>query len=462
MIRASRRFNLLEELRAPYVIAEGGEATWSSLSGADSGRRFYWRRGGAAPSFFTLEGVGLLFGSVEDYTPPAGHEWERDEPVLDVDGELKASIWRASDGSVALPFDPDDVALQVRSERYVNAQRARSSHTKRATMSAYYGLRPVLPRSVQIALRRAYAPVQARVQFPRWPVEPALHDMLDFVARTIAEVTGPYPTLAAWPDGLQWALVLTHDVETARGRDAVVALSRHEEELGFRSSWNFVSERYDVPHALREELASRGFEVGVHGLFHDGRDLDHKVLPDRLPAMRANAAAWNAVGFRSPATHREWDTMPMLGFDYDSSSPDTDPFEPRSGGCCSWLPFFNSSLVELPITLPQDHTLFVILRRDALEEWTAKVDFLRERGGMALLITHPDYLLDDARLGAYVGLLERLHDSYGMWSALPREVAQWWRRRHASSIVSSGAGCRVTGPASEEARIVVMRPRQAE
>ena len=51
--------------------------------------------------------------------------------------------------------------------------------------------------------------------------------------------------------------------------------------------------------------------------------------------MRAYAERWEAVGFRSPATHRDWELMPLLGVDYDSSSPDTDPFEPKSGGCCT-------------------------------------------------------------------------------------------------------------------------------
>ena len=48
-----------------------------------------------------------------------------------------------------------------------------------------------------------------------------------------------------------------------------------------------------------------------------------------------------------------------------------------AGGCCSWLPFFNRSMVELPITLPQDHTLFVILRRGS-SAWHEKAEILAE------------------------------------------------------------------------------------
>ena len=73
--------------------------------------------------------------------------------------------------------------------------------------------------------------------------------------------------------------------------------------------------------------------------------------------------------------------MPLLGFDYDSSYPDTDPYEPQAGGCCSWLPFTNGDLVELPITMPQDHTLFTILRVEDERPWLDKAAFLRERVG---------------------------------------------------------------------------------
>ena len=110
------------------------------------------------------------------------------------------------------------------------------------------------------------------------------------------------------------------------------------------------------------DLIEAGFEVGVHGIYHDGRDLESwSTWQQRLPIAHKSAEGWNAVGFRSAACHRHSDWMQSLNFDYDSSSPDTDPFEPQNGGCCTWLPFFNGELVELPLTLRQDHTLFVIL-----------------------------------------------------------------------------------------------------
>lgn len=143
----------------------------------------------------------------------------------------------------------------------------------------------------------------------------------------------------------------------------------------------------------------------------------------------------------------------MLGFDYDSSYPDTDPFEPQAGGCCTWLPFVNDGLVELPLTLPQDHTLFVILRHSDERLWLEKAALLRERGGMALVNTHPDYGLDGLLVEAYGRFLRTLRDDPGLWQALPSEVSAWWRRRSGSRLERTGDGWQVVGPAANEAAV---------
>jgi hypothetical protein len=218
--------------------------------------------------------------------------------------------------------------------------------------------------------------------------------------------------------------------------------------------------RYRVEPDVVDELTARGFEVGVHGLYHDGRDLaSAELLAERLPAMREHARAWGAVGFRSPATHRQWELMPMLGFDYDTSYPDTDPFEPQSGGCCTWLPYFNRDLVELPITLPQDHTLFAILRREDERAWVEKAAAIRDRGGMALIITHPDYMLERRFLDVYARFLAAFGDDPSLWRVLPRDVSAWWRRRAESRIVPAGDGWRVEGAAAAEATVALVHPR---
>ena len=323
-------------------------------------------------------------------------------------------------------------------------------------MSAYYTVRPVLPRRLQIALRRLYSRVQGRTPFPRWPVEPSLDDLLDRVLAWATAVAGrPVPWIAPWPAGHRWAMVLTHDVETDEGLRRMPLLRAVEDRTGSRSSWNFVPGRYAVPDDLVAELQASGQEVGLHGLQHDGRDLEPGHFEQRLPEMRRHAERWGAVGFRSPATHRSWDAMARLPFAYDSSFPDTDPYEPQPGGCCSLLPFFVGGVVELPITMPQDHTLFVILRAQDAATWLEKIAWIRERGGLAVVLTHPDYVDAAPALPAYEELLTAVAADPDVWRPLPREVAAWWRRRARTDVVVDGNGWGLAGPAADEATITM-------
>ena len=48
--------------------------------------------------------------------------------------------------------------------------------------------------------------------------------------------------------------------------------------------------------------------------------------------------------------------------------------------------------IELPYTLAQDSTLFILLQEQSAEIWRRKLDWVAEHGGMALVNVHPDYL----------------------------------------------------------------------
>jgi peptidoglycan/xylan/chitin deacetylase (PgdA/CDA1 family) len=248
--------------------------------------------------------------------------------------------------------------------------------------------------------------------------------------------------------------VLTHDVERAGGYEIVDEVMALEAQEGLRSAWYFVPERdYRVDDALVGRLWERGFEVCVHGLHHDGRDLQPGVFEKRLPAMRSYAERWGSVGFRSPSTQRSRDVIAALRCDHDSSYSDVARFEPQGGGSCSWLPFFVDDVVELPITMPMDHTLFELLGHTDERIWIEKAEFLRDRGGMALMLTHPDYLREDTTRASYSAFLARVARDQTAWQALPREVSDWWRRRAASSLRWDRDTWVVEGPAPE-ARVV--------
>lgn len=385
------------------------------------------------------------------------HEgWESVAAVEDDHGRVIAAVRRSPEGVVYLPFDPAEVIRRYWSESYSKLIENGSSRAKHLGRRAYYVVRPGLPRNTQLWVRRRYRGVQSRVGFPRWPVEPCLHDFYGWFADLLVDLAGcPVPSIAPWPRRRRWALVLTHDVETGDGCDRIPALRGIEESLGLRSAWYFVPKRYTVPGETIRSLIAGGFEVGVHGLYHDGHDMEPNVLPRRSTEIRRHGEEWGARGFRAPSMLRYAEGIRGLDFDYDSSYPDTDPFQPQAGGCCTWLPFLNGDVVELPVTLAQDHTLFEILEERDEAVWVEKTDYLRSRSGAAVLITHPDYMTVE-RLRIYERFLRRFRDDSDVWHVLPAEVSAWWRRRVASRIEGGPGDWHVVGPAADEAEIEVL------
>jgi hypothetical protein len=291
----------------------------------------------------------------------------------------------------------------------------------------YFFLKPAIPRRLRYWLRRFLAWRTLR-RTRNWPINPG------------TEV--PPSNWPDWPHKRKFAVVLTHDVEGKTGLDLSPRLAELERRLGFRSSFNFVPEgEYRVPRELIQSLVGQGFEVGVHDLHHDG-SLFHSRAKFLAQAERINKylAEWGAVGFRAGFMFHDLNWLHDLNTSYDSSTFDVDPFEPQPDGAHTIFPFWvegprAQGYIELPYTLPQDSTLFLLLRERSINVWKRKLDWIAERGGMVLLNVHPDYMDFDRSQdswGAYPAryyseLLEYIKQRYegSYWQALPREVAEY-------------------------------------
>lgn len=338
---------------------------------------------------------------------------------------------------------PSEATAKDADEDHFLYERYQATRRRYVSLPAYYSVKPLLPRRLQLALRRAYARVQARRTFPAWPAEPVLIERREAqLRRQLADTPdGRVPLVNFWPEGHRYAVVLTHDVEGPRGVANIERVREVERRHGFVSSWNFVAEGYPVPDGVFEALRAEGCEIGLHGIRHDDTLFrDRASFERQLPVIRRYLQEWNAVGLRSPATHRNSDWMHELPVLYDSSFPDTDPFEPHSGGCCSILPFRFGDVVELPITLVQDHTMWEILRQPGIDCWLHKSEWIMRHHGLINVIVHPDYVVDVARLELYDRFLAFLAAQSGGWHALPRDVARWWRQREDLRVVQDVAG----------------------
>ena len=248
-----------------------------------------------------------------------------------------------------------------------------------------------------------------------------------------------------WPNGKQFAFILTHDVEGERGLNRVKQLAGIEKELGFCSSFNFIPEgEYKAQKQLRDWLVGAGFEVGVHDLHHDGSLFrSRKDFYEQRQRINTYIREWNAIGFRAGFMFHNLNWIGDLEIEYDASTFDTDPFEPQPDGVGTIFPFWvertngRPGYVELPYTLAQDSTVFLLLREDSAKIWKSKLDWVAKHGGMALVNVHPDYVNFDAKdssprefpVARYVELLTYVRDRYGAkyWNVLPRDLARWFR-----------------------------------
>lgn len=381
---------------------------------------------------------------------PAVAEEETFNPnINDAFGFWKlAESWRCS-------LEANNRGSEVAAEHYLfERYRPEDSRRPPTGLQMYYPIKRLLPAGVRHYLHSLLVRSRGRPTFPAWPYETNLLrwmcEWMESALLNLQHEDGWH--LGFWPDGHDCSIVLTHDVETRAGFERIEAIAELEDKYGFRSAWNLPLEQYPIDWKRMEKLEKLGFEIGAHGLSHDGQLFRSREDFQRLaPRVEALAREHGLRGFRSPSTLRCIEWLRDMDFDFDSSLADTDPFEPQPGGCCSLFPFFMGRMVELPYTLPQDHTFLHLLRREALPVWAAKARWIASLGGMILTLVHPDYYGRAPYLAEYEELLKQLRDIEGAWRALPSEVAGWWRDRAASRLQLKMGRPIVTGPAAGRA-----------
>ena len=361
-----------------------------------------------------------------------------------------------------LPEDPTAAIDYLRLERYQDeaggeaAAPGSGSNLRRA----YYMMRPLLPVALRKHMQRFTLRGWRDIPFPRWPVETAVEDLEDAVWAELLRITGSerLPFIWYWPEGRRMATVLTHDVETAEGRDFCGCLMRMEAGYGQVSAFEVVpEERYEVPDVFLQSLRDGGCEVALHGLNHDGHLFDSEAqFCARAEKINRYLREWGARGFRSPVMYRRQEWLHHLDIAYDMSVPNSARLDPQRGGCCTVRPYFVGNVLELPLTTIQDYTLLVVLNDATPDIWWRQLEIIESRGGLASFIVHPDYMLRERGQTLYRKLLERLELLSGAgraWPALPGAVNDWWRRRDCLELVEEAGGWTIRGEGAEQARV---------
>ncbi len=365
-------------------------------------------------------------------------------------------------GVIRLPFDPDELAANLRLERYTQAL----THERKKLLNSavvrrgYYLARKLMPVYVRKHLQRVHLADWRRIPFPSWPVDCSVELIFEQVLRLALEARSgtPIPFVWFWPDGHTGCMIMTHDVEEADGRDYCPKLMDLDESVGLRSSFQIIpEERYHVAPSFLEEIRRRGHEVNVHDLNHDGHLYRERgEFLRRAARIGEYGRQYGAEGFRAGVLYRNLEWYEALEFAYDMTVPNAAHLDPQRGGCCTVTPYFIDRVLELPLTTTQDYSLFNILQDYSLSLWEKQIDLILEHHGLLTFNVHPDYLMEERAHTVYVSLLAKLasvRDKLNVWAALPREVNRWWRQRAQLELVRSGGSWKIVGEGSERASV---------
>jgi hypothetical protein len=270
-----------------------------------------------------------------------------------------------------------------------------------------------------------------------------------FLASLLMVSERAIPRIGFWRRGKSHVLAVSHDVETQVGlEDGASKLIEVEKELTIRSTWNIPSDRYPLSSQLLTFLAKTG-EVGAHDTKHDGRLLfaryEDKV--ERLTQCKEqleHLARSEVRGFRSPLLQHSQDILDAIGqagYKFDSSVPSWEALSPtslRPHGVGTIFPFPISGIVEVPVSLPQDHQLIRAVGLSVPEAVDRLIDvskWVKGVGGVCVLLVHPDYEFGlEGGQDEYRRLLQSFRSDPSCDIMTLGEIAEWWTNREQSQI----------------------------
>jgi len=267
---------------------------------------------------------------------------------------------------------------------------------------------------------------------------------LIFLASIVKASGRAVPFVGFWRRGKDYALAVTHDVETREGlENGCMRLYDVEQKLHVRSTWNVPSDRYPLSNDILSKLAVAG-ELGAHDTRHDGRlvlaDFEAKVK--RVGECRTaleQLSGMEVRGFRSPLlqhSHELVEALGKAGYTHDSSIPSWEILSPTSlgpHGIGTVFPFIASGIVEVPVSLPQDHQLLRVVGLNAPESIELLHKFshwISSLGGACVLLVHPDYDFGlPENQDDYRRLLEVFTQDPKCDIMTLDEIARWWSHR---------------------------------
>ena len=363
------------------------------------------------------------------------------------------------DGVIHLSFDIDETVDSMRQERYANHGSA-NEFFQSAIRDTYYLLRPLLPLHLRKHLQKLRLKGWNKIPFPTWPVDRTVDNVFEHLLRLALISSGEerIPFIWFWPEGASGCAIVTHDVETTLGRDFCSTVMDIDDSFAIKASFQVVPEkRYHVTRSYLDSITSRGFEVAVQDLNHDGNLYKNRsIFLERIKKINEYGRAWGATGFRSAILYRRQEWFGDLEFAYDMSVPNVAHLDPQHGGCCTVMPYFVGDILELPVTTIQDYSLFHILNDHSIDIWKQQAQLILEKHGLMNFIIHPDYVTHGREQEVFKALLAhlaKLRADNELWIPTAGEAAKWWRQRSRMTLVEDKQEWRIEGEGSAGARV---------
>lgn len=362
---------------------------------------------------------------------------------------------------ILLPFNPKEIVENLRLERYPGT---RESWIRSSGRKIYYQLRPFLNHSIRRQIQKFQLSGWRTRPFPGWPVDSTVECIHEQLLLLVLRATGAdrIPFIWFWPEGKPSCVIMTHDVEGEVGRKFCPELMDLDDSFGIKSSFQLVPQgSYSVSSDFLATIRSRGFEIGIQDLNHDGRLYDNRAeFVRRANLINQYSREYGAKGFRSGVLYRKPEWYDALDLSFDMSIPNTARLDPQRGGCCTVMPYFIGNILELPVTTTQDYMLFHLLGERSIELWKTQIKLILDKHGLVSFIVHPDYVMHDGVKGIYtdmLGYLRELRASRNVWVTRPSDVDHWWRQRSNMQLVRNGSEWLVQGEGAERAVVAYAR-----
>lgn len=395
-------------------------------------------------------------------------------------------LWSAVDLGAAFTHLLTERAVPVRHEPAAASPLRVAA--RRLVEHAYYAAPETLRRRAQ---RQWYATLERRLEglgdaASDYPIDASGWLLAELVTALVRRLAGGLVRVSRWPAPYRAAATLTHDVEPRRFAytRGLAALLDAVETSGHAATFGLVaraSARWLDDTAVARLGAHR---VLCHGLAHRGENVcgrdDVRRDVETARAELERRLGRPVRGYRSPRLDRSPDlawALDQAGFAYDSSYPDVDreniahfgggvrvnvPYRPPLPADADTLR--PSRCLELPLTAPDciQPLLGGATTAELRAEVAAKAAYVRATGGLYVALVHGGVFGadDQARRTAHLEFVAGELRRPEVWFASAEDVADWWCRREALRLETSGSGVRVTNAGDHEirdARVVVER-----